>query len=81
MFGTKLSAATNNAVVAFEADEIDPATRSGWSAAVIGVAAEVTSPAELRRARNLRLTRAPAAQGNITGGEQERVRDRSGTPS
>ena len=39
--GTKLDAATRNAVVAFEADDIDVDGRSGWTVTVTGVAREV----------------------------------------
>jgi uncharacterized protein len=39
--GSKLDASTRNAVVAFEADDIDPAARAGWSVVVTGVAREV----------------------------------------
>jgi uncharacterized protein len=42
--GTKLDAATRNAVVAFEADDIDPMYHSGWSVVVTGVAREVADP-------------------------------------
>ncbi|HZM32664.1 MAG TPA: pyridoxamine 5'-phosphate oxidase family protein [Acidimicrobiales bacterium] len=45
--GTKLDAATDHAVVAFEVDEIDPATESGWSVVVTGIARELTDPAAL----------------------------------
>jgi nitroimidazol reductase NimA-like FMN-containing flavoprotein (pyridoxamine 5'-phosphate oxidase superfamily) len=34
--GGKLAAAVNGAVAAFEADDIDAATRSGWSVVVVG---------------------------------------------
>lgn len=34
--GSKLTAAANGAVVAFEVDDHDPATRSGWSVLVVG---------------------------------------------
>src|SRR3546814_805975 len=34
--GSKLSAATEGAVVAFEVDEFDGASRSGWSVLVVG---------------------------------------------
>ena len=34
--GGKLAAAVNGAVVAFEADDIDTATRTGWSVVVVG---------------------------------------------
>lgn len=45
--GSKLYAATRNAVVGFEADAFDPDTRSGWSVLVVGGASEVTAPEEL----------------------------------
>jgi nitroimidazol reductase NimA-like FMN-containing flavoprotein (pyridoxamine 5'-phosphate oxidase superfamily) len=34
--GGKLAAAVNGAVVAFEADDIDTVTRTGWSVVVVG---------------------------------------------
>lgn len=34
--GSKLTAASSGAVVAFEVDDHDPATRSGWSVLVVG---------------------------------------------
>lgn len=40
--GAKLEAATANQVVAFEADELDPDLRSGWSVTVVGHAEPVT---------------------------------------
>jgi uncharacterized protein len=43
--GGKLLAAIRGAVVAFEADAYDAATRSGWSVTAIGHAREATSPA------------------------------------
>ncbi len=39
--GTKLDAATRNAVVAFEVDHIDPVYHAGWSVVVTGVATDV----------------------------------------
>jgi nitroimidazol reductase NimA-like FMN-containing flavoprotein (pyridoxamine 5'-phosphate oxidase superfamily) len=39
--GAKLAAATRRAVVGFEVDEIDPATRTGWSVLGIGEAFEI----------------------------------------
>jgi nitroimidazol reductase NimA-like FMN-containing flavoprotein (pyridoxamine 5'-phosphate oxidase superfamily) len=45
--GTKLDAATRNAVVAFEVDSIEPFSHSGWSVCVTGVASAVTDPAEV----------------------------------
>ncbi|MGR7001661.1 pyridoxamine 5'-phosphate oxidase family protein [Yinghuangia aomiensis] len=40
-------------VVAYEADEIDPGTRTGWSVIATGYATAVTDPAELDRYRVL----------------------------
>ena len=45
--GAKLTAATENSVVAFEADELDPDLRSGWSVTVVGHASPVTDIDEL----------------------------------
>jgi nitroimidazol reductase NimA-like FMN-containing flavoprotein (pyridoxamine 5'-phosphate oxidase superfamily) len=62
--GTKLDAATRNAVVAFEADDIDPATHSGWSVMITGVAREV-DPADVA---GLVLDRwAPGPDGRVIG--------------
>ncbi|MBO0691633.1 MAG: pyridoxamine 5'-phosphate oxidase family protein [Acidimicrobiaceae bacterium] len=50
--GTKLHAAHTGAVVAFEADQLGPATTENWSVLVRGIAEEVTDPtqrAELER--------------------------------
>jgi nitroimidazol reductase NimA-like FMN-containing flavoprotein (pyridoxamine 5'-phosphate oxidase superfamily) len=47
--GTKLTAAVNHTVVGFEVDEIDPATRSGWSVLVVGTSYVVSDPAEIAR--------------------------------
>lgn len=54
--GTKLDAATDNAVVAFEVDEIDAGARTGWSVVVTGVARELTDVG-LAEAQRLALTR------------------------
>ena len=45
--GSKLDAATQNTVVAFEVDDFDPLFQSGWSVVIVGMAREVTDPAEL----------------------------------
>ncbi len=39
---TRLAAAADGAVLAFEVDEVDPVTRTGWSVVVTGVAEVVT---------------------------------------
>jgi len=49
--GTKLHAATQGTVVAFEVDEFDPTSESGWSVLVIGPSAEEHDPARIREAR------------------------------
>lgn len=45
--GTKMELAVTNAVVAFEIDEIDVATRSGWSVLAVGEAYQVSNPERL----------------------------------
>jgi nitroimidazol reductase NimA-like FMN-containing flavoprotein (pyridoxamine 5'-phosphate oxidase superfamily) len=45
--GPKLAAATHNLVVAFQADELDPDLRTGWSVTVVGHAHRVTEVSEL----------------------------------
>jgi nitroimidazol reductase NimA-like FMN-containing flavoprotein (pyridoxamine 5'-phosphate oxidase superfamily) len=45
--GSKLDAATTNAIVAFEVDEIDPLTHGGWSVMAVGEARKVTDAHEL----------------------------------
>jgi|SRR5688572_25518197 len=47
--GTRLAAAADGGVLAFEADEIDPVARTGWSVVVTGIAELVTDP--MRRSR------------------------------
>ena len=51
----RLAAATHNVVVAFEVDEIDVQTWSGWSVVVTGVASPLTSSSEVVRAQQLGL--------------------------
>jgi nitroimidazol reductase NimA-like FMN-containing flavoprotein (pyridoxamine 5'-phosphate oxidase superfamily) len=53
--GSKLEAAATNAVVAFEADHVDPLDRGGWSVLIQGVASEITDPDEIERARRVPL--------------------------
>ena len=45
--GAKLVAAAQNLVVAFEADELDPDLRTGWSVTVVGHAQQITDVDEL----------------------------------
>jgi nitroimidazol reductase NimA-like FMN-containing flavoprotein (pyridoxamine 5'-phosphate oxidase superfamily) len=53
--GGKLAAAARGAVVAFEADSLDPAHQAGWSVTVIGRAHEVTDPEEIAGLRQIGL--------------------------
>lgn len=53
--GSRLAAATSNAVVAFEADEIDADTETGWSVLVTGVATAVRDVSALVRLDQLGL--------------------------
>jgi len=46
---SELVRAIDGSVVAFEADEVDAATHSGWSVVVTGEATVVTDPAEQER--------------------------------
>ena len=47
--GGKLATAVRGAVVAFEADCLDPAHQAGWSVTAIGPSSEVTDPGEMTR--------------------------------
>jgi nitroimidazol reductase NimA-like FMN-containing flavoprotein (pyridoxamine 5'-phosphate oxidase superfamily) len=55
--GSKLSAAEGQSLVAFEADDYDPRTRSGWSVVVTGHAEVVYEDAEIERLGRLALHR------------------------
>ena len=62
----KLAAATRRAVVAFEADELDLVTHSGWSVTVIGTSEEVTDPGEMAQLGSLGLeTWAPVGRDHF----------------
>ena len=53
--GSVAASATKDAVVAFEVDEIDLNSHTGWSVTVVGHAREIIDPMELRRVRALNL--------------------------
>jgi nitroimidazol reductase NimA-like FMN-containing flavoprotein (pyridoxamine 5'-phosphate oxidase superfamily) len=55
--GTKLAAASRNAVIAFEVDHVDRMSHEGWSVLIVGHAAEVVDAADLNRLRGLPLSR------------------------
>jgi nitroimidazol reductase NimA-like FMN-containing flavoprotein (pyridoxamine 5'-phosphate oxidase superfamily) len=50
---SSMAQAVRGAVVAFEVDHLDPASRTGWSVLVLGVAELVTDQEVLARARVL----------------------------
>jgi nitroimidazol reductase NimA-like FMN-containing flavoprotein (pyridoxamine 5'-phosphate oxidase superfamily) len=47
--GSKVAAASRGAVVAFEVDDFDPRTRTGWNVTVVGQAHVLSDPAEVAR--------------------------------
>lgn len=53
--GSKLAAAARRAVVAFEIDEYDAGTHTGWSVVIVGPAEVVTDPREVDRLNTLPL--------------------------
>ena len=55
--GTKLAAASRNAVVAFEVDHINRLDHSGWSVLIVGKSSEVVDTDELEALQDLPLTR------------------------
>ncbi|HKY75419.1 MAG TPA: pyridoxamine 5'-phosphate oxidase family protein, partial [Acidimicrobiia bacterium] len=61
---TKLQAAVERAVVAFQVDHIDEVTASGWSVMAVGLAEEITEPEEIRAAEAMGLR--PFATGDRT---------------
>ena len=72
--GGKLAAATRNAVVAFEGDDIDPDTGKGWSVVVVGRSSVVEHPAEMAEAGHL-------APRSWVGGREHLIRIVIGTIS
>lgn len=59
--GSRLARAVEGAVVAFEVDQLDRATRTGWSVVVTGVARAMGEGSD--QGRNAALTLAPWAGG------------------
>jgi uncharacterized protein len=60
--GVKLRAALEAAVVAFEVDHFDAAAHTGWSVMIVGLAEDMTDPAELAAVGRLGIT--PLAGGD-----------------
>lgn len=78
--GTKLQAATRNAVVAFEVDAFDPTYHSGWSVVVTGVARELTDPYELDTLRGQIARWVPGEDGRIVAISTEVISGRRIVP-
>jgi len=80
--GPKLNAASRGDLVAFEADEIDVATRTGWSVLGVGEAYEVTDPRRLTslRARMPEPWAAPARDGHTIAVPLQRLTGRKLCP-
>ena len=68
--GTKLSAASMKTLVAFEIDEADPLTRTGWSVLVIGYSEVIRDQPTIQRVAALEL------EPWIDGGRDQIVRIR-----
>jgi hypothetical protein len=63
----KLAAATRGAIVAFEADVVDPEHRSGWTVTAIGPSREVTDAADIARLQEIGLSSwAPGLRDHFT---------------
>lgn len=71
--GTKMSAAIMHTIVAFEVDDADPVSRSGWSVLVVGPVEEVTDAAALAQVEALGL------EPWVDGGRDRVLRIRSRT--
>jgi len=79
--GTKLDSAVDNAVVAFEVDEIDPVAHTGWSVMVTGMARELTDASELAVALTPPLARwAPGNEHRVIAISTELVSGRRIVP-
>lgn len=64
--GTKLDAATCNAIVSFEADDIESFSHAGWSVVVTGEAREVSEPDALTGLESANIPRwAPSGDGRF----------------
>jgi uncharacterized protein len=75
--GGKLAAATLRHVVAFEVDEIDVPTRTGWSVLGVGQAYEVTDPVRLATlADHLPMSWAPIRSGHTVAIPLQRLTGR-----
>jgi nitroimidazol reductase NimA-like FMN-containing flavoprotein (pyridoxamine 5'-phosphate oxidase superfamily) len=75
--GSKLDAATANAIVSFEADDFDSMSHSGWSVVVTGAVREVTDVKRVAALRSAHIPRwAPAGDARVVEVATERISGR-----
>jgi uncharacterized protein len=75
--GSKLAAATRNAIVAFEVDEFDAWFKAGWSVTMVGRAQAVRDPDEAARLAELPLhTCAPGTRDRFIRIRPEHINGR-----
>lgn len=75
--GTKLDAASAGSVVAFEVDDFDLCSHTGWSVAVSGIAREVTDAHDIAELSSSSIPRwAPSHNGRVVAIETELVSGR-----
>ena len=60
--GSKFHALIHSATSAFEIDEVDPVSRTGWSVIIRGVTEEVVNPLEVRHLEELGLDSWPPGE-------------------
>ncbi|MEU8687369.1 pyridoxamine 5'-phosphate oxidase family protein [Streptomyces sp. NPDC048665] len=60
-----LGRALQSEVVAYEADEIDAATRTGWTVVITGTATRILDPGALARYRSLLMPWVDAEMGHV----------------
>jgi nitroimidazol reductase NimA-like FMN-containing flavoprotein (pyridoxamine 5'-phosphate oxidase superfamily) len=63
--GTKLTASSAGAVVAFEVDHSDPISHEGWSVMVVGPSHQITEPRERAEAEALPLSSWAPGQSDV----------------
>jgi nitroimidazol reductase NimA-like FMN-containing flavoprotein (pyridoxamine 5'-phosphate oxidase superfamily) len=79
--GSKLEAATQHSVVAFEVDDFDPVSHTGWSVVVTGVARPLKDD-EIDATTKLHIPRwAPGNDGHVVAISTERITGRRIDPT
>lgn len=75
--GSKLDAASTDSVVAFEVDEFDPLSHTGWSVVVSGTAHEVSDPDAIAVLQSSNIPRwAPAGDDRVVAIGTDRISGR-----